>query len=725
MALAPTPSAIIGVLSGVAVAILGLLVLAVAPRQRVHVAFAAFGGLWGAATVAANVAEMSADASSASAWSLASVFLYVPLYVPLLYFASAYPWPSNALGRRPLALGLLAAPALLLALATLTTPALVVRLVAGEAPGDYYLEIGPLYHAATTANSLLAFAVALLVSLRKLLAAPDEEARGHLSLLVAGLLAYVSYRAGSVTGFLPSRVAEGVALDGAGQYAVELALISSCAVASAIAIGAVVRRPDVPRRDVLLACGIVPFAFAIAGDALSRATGESFYTVGVWRLLLVGLIGYAIVRLRMFDADLRLRSWAPAGTAAAVAIALVAGLWLAAGDRLVAHPVVGALATIGLIAMSMPARRIGPRVARRLAVADDAPDYLYRRKLEVYRAAVENSRSKGLTEASERAFLRDLRARLGITEAEHRVLLLLLGPAVGPAGPDEAEERGKFRIIRELGRGSFGRALLAYDTALDRNVVVKEPLVPELLEDQGREMFLREARLAARVQHPNVVAIFEIAQDAPAPAIVMEYVPGGSLDALLRARAALPTDEAVRLAVGVLAGLDAIHAAGIVHRDLKPSNVLLDAAGRPKVADFGIARAPPGAHLLGTLRSARGQPGSIAYMSPEQARGDAVGVETDLYATAAMLYRAITGRHYLDLASLDATAARRAIQDRPPLLPAAEIPPALGAVLAKALAKDPAARYPSASAMAAALREATGDARAETPGAGTEATQRS
>jgi hypothetical protein len=262
----------------------------------------------------------------------------------------------------------------------------------------------------------------------------------------------------------------------------------------------------------------------------------------------------------------------------------------------------------------------------------------------------------------------------------------------------------RYTFLRELGRGSFGRAVLARDTVLDRHVVLKEPF-SGMHDPNERARFLQEARLAARVQHPNVVAIHEILAEREPPAIVLEYVAGGSLEALLSG-GRLATQRALQVICEVLDGLGAIHSAGIVHRDVKPDNILLDSNGRAKVTDFGIARPPGDMAMARTLASGSSQPGSLAYMSPEQARGGAIDGRTDLYAAAAVLYRCLTGRHYLDLDSTDPMELRRHIQSVAPTLDDPTIPASLRPVLARAMAKSAIDRFPDARSMAKAIRAA-------------------
>lgn len=276
-----------------------------------------------------------------------------------------------------------------------------------------------------------------------------------------------------------------------------------------------------------------------------------------------------------------------------------------------------------------------------------------------------------------------------------------------PETSSKTSYRDRFRIERELGAGGSGKAFLARDVALDRLVVLKQPVVGWLsASDAVNSRFMREARLAARVQHPNVVAVHEIITEEEPPVLLMEYVQGGSLDDVLETRNRLTPEESVRIVADVLAGLGAIHAAGIVHRDLKPANILLTPNGVAKVSDFGIARIEASGQGSTVTAGTMAFSGTILYMSPEQARGDPVDARTDIYAVGAILYRALTGDHYLALEGQSDFKARQLIQEALPRLPADGIPWQYEGVIRTALAKSPGERFQTAAAMREALMAA-------------------
>ncbi|MCX7623223.1 MAG: serine/threonine protein kinase [Thermomicrobium sp.] len=261
---------------------------------------------------------------------------------------------------------------------------------------------------------------------------------------------------------------------------------------------------------------------------------------------------------------------------------------------------------------------------------------------------------------------------------------------------------GRYRVEAPLGHGGMATTYLARDLVLDRPVAVKVlrtagPSAP----DPAR--FEREARAAAAVSHPNVVQVYDAGQDGELRYIVLEWVDGGDLARLIRERAPLPVDEVVRIGLDIVQGLAAIHRAGIVHRDVKPANVLLDRHGRAKLTDFGIARRSDDPTLTGPAELL----GTAAYVAPERVRGEPATAASDLYAVGVVLYELLTGRlpypgetpeellaQHLHAAPLPLRRWRR------------DVPPALEQVVLRALAKDPAARFRSAEAMAAALQAA-------------------
>ena len=263
---------------------------------------------------------------------------------------------------------------------------------------------------------------------------------------------------------------------------------------------------------------------------------------------------------------------------------------------------------------------------------------------------------------------------------------------------------GRYRLGRPLGCGGMATVYLGHDSELDRPVAIKV-LAENLAGDEAfRRRFLREARLAARLSHPNVVSVYDAGEEADGrPYIVMEHVDGETLAEVLSERGPLPADEAAMLAAQACRGLAHAHAAGLVHRDVKPQNLLLRRDGTLKVADFGIARAAEATALTqaGTVL------GTAAYLSPEQALGQEATPAADVYSLGAVLYELLTGRPPYELESLADLAAKQA---EGAITPVGELAPAvpqrLEDAVMRSLARNPAYRPASANELARQL-EAT------------------
>jgi serine/threonine protein kinase len=254
---------------------------------------------------------------------------------------------------------------------------------------------------------------------------------------------------------------------------------------------------------------------------------------------------------------------------------------------------------------------------------------------------------------------------------------------------------GRFELKRVLGSGAEATVWLAHDTRLDREVAVK--LLSRQAEMSAVHEWLNEARAVSRLTHPHIVPVFEADQHEGQAYLVFEYVPGPTLAELLRSRGALPAHEAATLMLGVLDALKTAHADGIVHRDLKPSNILVDAGGRARVMDFGIA-----------VRISERQDlricGTPGYMSPEAARGEPASPSMDVFAAGMTLGQVLAGTPLLR--ERDAMRAIHRVQHEdmawPEVLPM-PVDDALRAIVMRAVARDPGLRYADAAAFHVAL----------------------
>ena len=261
---------------------------------------------------------------------------------------------------------------------------------------------------------------------------------------------------------------------------------------------------------------------------------------------------------------------------------------------------------------------------------------------------------------------------------------------------------GRYEVGPVLGRGGMAEVHLAQDLRLGRPVAVKM-LRPDLARDPSfQARFRREAQSAASLNHPSVVAVYDTGEDDVAagvvPYIVMEYVDGSTLRELLQSGRRLLPERALEITAGVLDALDYSHQRGIVHRDIKPANVMLTRSGDVKVMDFGIARAL--ADEASTMTQTSAVIGTAQYLSPEQARGEQVDARTDLYSTGCVLFELLTGRPPF-VGDSPVSVAYQHVREEP-VLPSQldpDVPPAVDAVVLKALAKDRDVRYQSAAEM--------------------------
>lgn len=213
----------------------------------------------------------------------------------------------------------------------------------------------------------------------------------------------------------------------------------------------------------------------------------------------------------------------------------------------------------------------------------------------------------------------------------------------------------EFEIIRPLGRGGFAAVFEAKDRLLGRRVAIKQLLLDRAKDEKNLKRFVQEARVIAKLSHPNIVTIHALRLEGNNFLMVMEYLPDGSLRELLNRRGKLPVEQAVQLAIGICEGLAQFHENGIIHRDIKGENILLDADGRPKVIDFGIAHVPE--EMGGfDLTQAGFQPSTLLYSSPEQVLGHNLDARSDVYQIGEMLYYMLMGRHYIDLGDLEVQA---------------------------------------------------------------------
>ena len=280
------------------------------------------------------------------------------------------------------------------------------------------------------------------------------------------------------------------------------------------------------------------------------------------------------------------------------------------------------------------------------------------------------------------------------------------------SGPQERIVAGRYAVGEVLGRGGMGTVWLATDTVLHRRVALKEVTFAIHLTDEEREILrertMREARAAARLDHPCVTHVFDVVEEDGRPWLVMEHVAARSLQEIVEDQGPLPPPVVARIGLDVLAALEAAHAEGIVHRDVKPANVLVSEDGRARLTDFGIATTT-GDSSLTTQGALIGSP---SYMAPERAAGGQPRGSVDIWSLGATLYTAVEGRLAFDRG--DPVATLMAVATEPPEQPRLAGP--LTPVLMGLLTKDPAQRATPAQARRDLQAVAAGDAPTWTPG---------
>jgi len=251
----------------------------------------------------------------------------------------------------------------------------------------------------------------------------------------------------------------------------------------------------------------------------------------------------------------------------------------------------------------------------------------------------------------------------------------------------------RYRIVRLLGRGAMGAVYHAEDLKLEVPVALKF-LTAAHGEDRERlELFLNEVRLARQISHPNVCRVYDVGEVAGRHYLSMEYIAGEDLASLLKRIGRLPKDKALAIGLDLCRGLEAAHERGILHRDLKPANLMIDADGRARIADFGLAsfsrtEVDESGMLIGTPK----------YMAPEQLRGQ-TSVASDLYSLGLVLYELFTGKRAFDVPQLFCAGA----PDPPPALELEDLDPGVERAILSCLEAEPRDRPPSARSIAEAL----------------------
>jgi len=271
---------------------------------------------------------------------------------------------------------------------------------------------------------------------------------------------------------------------------------------------------------------------------------------------------------------------------------------------------------------------------------------------------------------------------------------------------EELKSLGRYQIKGVLGKGAMGLVYDGLDPGLNRRVAIKTILVKQLDEEMARmysKRFEREVRAVARLNHRNIVQVYDFGTEGDVAYIVMEYINGRELKDFFDAGQRYDIKTAFRLMTELLDALEFAHEAGIIHRDIKPANLMIDAEGHAKLTDFGVARVvdPDGAPGEATQTGA--VVGTPAYMSPEQVQGEPIDRRTDIFSAGIIFYQFLTGQKPFD--GTGWALAKKIIQDEP-VRPSklVQVPPEIDRIIARALAKKPEARYQSARSFAESLK---------------------
>lgn len=260
---------------------------------------------------------------------------------------------------------------------------------------------------------------------------------------------------------------------------------------------------------------------------------------------------------------------------------------------------------------------------------------------------------------------------------------------------------GPYEILNVIGEGGMGIVYKGVHRTLDQEVAIKALSGGLSFNTEMRERFLQEARIQAKLTHPNIVNLLNFIEETDTFYLVMEFIEGETLEDLLKRVGLIPPEKAIDISLQVLSALHFAHEKGVIHRDIKPSNIMISKSGLVKITDFGIAK------IMGSKRlTATGvRPGTLWYMSPEQVKGKDVDARSDIYSFGVTLYQVVTGKVPFDAESdYDIMRAHVEIEPIPPKEAYPHLPEYIEATILKSLAKEPSGRFQNAREMAVALQ---------------------
>lgn len=679
---------------GASMALVGLGVLVARPERRISVLLAALLVLWGAATATAGIYPAADDAAHARTLAHLSVWyaLPLPLLLALLVPVAIAPRPPRLAGR--IALAALATITLAGIAAMFLAPELYVASLARIA-GRHAITSGPLYYvlAAVGVAAQATIVLAAVLAVRDDATPPLAKDRAR-TLGIA--LAIVPLHAGAF--FLAFILAGTPSVAIPLFWARALPTLAAGAVALAGLLALRAHGPPATRTAALaLVLGIGALGLLDGFVGARRLLGEAYpgyeTSQAVVRLALALLLAIATLRYGLADSGARARR-ALARLATGIVAALVAAGTFALGNAAVgdAPLAIGAASVLAIAApaaLRRPLARAGHAAADHILLAREDPRAVAERARTYTSALAAARRPDGTLHAEGERLLADLRLDLGIGEQEHELLLRGLA----------SRDAERYHRVEPLGRGATADVDLARDET-GRRVVVKRF---HAIRDPAAA--LAEARALASVKHPRIVPFLEVDRRDDELRLVLAYAEGGSARALLDREGPLAPTRAIALVCDLLDGLDALHARGLIHCDVKAENLLLDREGRGLLGDFGSARFVADDPADATLVPGQAE-GSLSTMSPESLRGHPPAPTRDVYAAGAVLYRLLTGEHYVELAGASPFEARQRITLDAPRLPHPHVPAHLEPVLRRALAKRPEERHPDARALREAIEAA-------------------
>lgn len=709
--MAAPADAILSFASAFPLAILGLVLLLLRPQRAPQVFFALFAIAWAAQIFFANLGRLDGDPFRHHLFLLISASLLPVASLFLVHFAMLVRrrrgdmWVS----------AFFAALALVSTIVIAWRPDLVVVAVT-VSNGIPVPEWGPLLYPLFQGPIRLALYVAIgavyLEYRRAKTGTPRRRIRGVLLALalyssydtVRLLVAYL-FRADRSAVFSSSSI---ITAGGLTDLAFILFLFAGTAYLVGLAAHLYLRPPVPEGPDApLIIAFLFPAAVGIAEQVLGQF-GIPLETLGFWRFMAVGVVVYTLANYHLFDLDVHLKRFAgPVVASLLVLFGIPVMLALAAGE-VGAGPFTVALLpqVIGVGGVIVFQDRIKNAL---FPGVQDTPDYVHQRRLDIYRVAVEDRLQRGGT--LDDPELKELRLKNGVSDQEHAILgWMIASDQRKPAAP--AEDRfdvgetvlERYRLERLIGRGTYGRTFVAYDLKTRMPVAVKTVSLAKH-DGAAARLLLREARLAASLDHPNVIDILDVAELPGRVVVVMEYADNGNLERHLEKKGRLDLAEGVRFLRELLSALEAVHAKDIVHLNLKPRNILIEADDSVRLSDFGAA------HTVAVEEAATDAAGSLLdlpYQSPERLEGDQALPQSDLFVAGVLFHEVLTLRNPHRITGGDDRRIRQAIIEEAPHLRLDDQPEWVAAFVRQALEKDPQDRFESAREMRLELERRAG-----------------